>query len=155
MGKAKKFKPSQVGKNVALADQIEAVNSVKNKNKSKERSRRDDDDEFITADLSKKILKTARNQQLELEDGSGPSDAKKVHFPELLKDLDSDSNSVSDNEDLEPDNFYDNIEVNEEDEAALEMFMADKPNRTLTLADIIMEKITEKHTELQNTVFRC
>lgn len=45
MGKVKKLKPSQVGKNVALADQIEAVNSVKNKNRAKERSRHDDDEE--------------------------------------------------------------------------------------------------------------
>lgn len=45
MGKAKKFKPSQVGKNVALADQIEAVHSVKAKNRTKERNRHDDDDE--------------------------------------------------------------------------------------------------------------
>ena len=45
MGKAKKFKPSQVGKNLALADQIESVNSVKNKNRIKERNRQDDDEE--------------------------------------------------------------------------------------------------------------
>lgn len=45
MGKAKKLKPSQVGKNVALADQIESVNAVKNKSRIKERSRHDDDEE--------------------------------------------------------------------------------------------------------------
>lgn len=45
MGKAKKLKPSQVGKNVALADQIESVNVVRNKNRIKERNRQDDDEE--------------------------------------------------------------------------------------------------------------
>lgn len=45
MGKVKKLKPSQVGKNPALADQIEAVNSVKIKNRNKERNRHEDDDE--------------------------------------------------------------------------------------------------------------
>lgn len=45
MGKAKKFKPSQIGKNLALADQIESVNSVKNKNRVKGRNRHDDDEE--------------------------------------------------------------------------------------------------------------
>lgn len=45
MGKVKKLKPSQVGKNVALADQIEATNAVKIKNRMKERSRHDDDEE--------------------------------------------------------------------------------------------------------------
>lgn len=45
MGKAKKFKPSQIGKNIALADQIESVNSVKNKNRVKQKNRHDDDEE--------------------------------------------------------------------------------------------------------------
>lgn len=45
MGKSKKLKPSQVGKNIALADQIESVSAVKNKNRVKERNRRDDDEE--------------------------------------------------------------------------------------------------------------
>lgn len=50
---------------------------------------------------------------------------------------------------MEPDTYYDNIEINEEDEEALKMFMSAKPEKTRTLADIIMDKITEKHTELQ------
>jgi essential nuclear protein 1 len=40
-------------------------------------------------------------------------------------------------------------EVNEDDERALEMFMNHNPAPRRTLADIIMEKITEKQTELQ------
>lgn len=44
MGKAKKFKPSQVAKNISLADQIETSNAVKIKNR-KEKTRREDDDE--------------------------------------------------------------------------------------------------------------
>jgi essential nuclear protein 1 len=39
--------------------------------------------------------------------------------------------------------------VNEEDERALEMFMNHNPAPRRTLADIILEKITEKQTELQ------
>lgn len=50
---------------------------------------------------------------------------------------------------MEPDTYYDNVEINEEDEEALRIFMAAKPERTRTLADIIKEKITDKHTELQ------
>lgn len=45
MGKSKKLKPSQLAKNVALADQIEAAQSVKAKHRNKERTRHDDDDE--------------------------------------------------------------------------------------------------------------
>lgn len=44
MGKVKKFKPSQVAKNISLADQIETSNAVKIKNR-KEKTRREDDDE--------------------------------------------------------------------------------------------------------------
>uniref|UniRef100_A0A2A4JSW8 Bystin n=1 Tax=Heliothis virescens TaxID=7102 RepID=A0A2A4JSW8_HELVI len=150
MGKAKKFKPSQVGKNLALADQIEAVNSVRNKNRTKERNRHDDDEEFVNADLSKKILKAARRQQAELGDTEeGPSPAKHVTLPATFKDADSDDDTGSDKDDLEPDTYYDNVEINEEDEEALKMFMSAKPERTRTLADIIKEKITDKHTELQ------
>jgi hypothetical protein len=40
-------------------------------------------------------------------------------------------------------------EVDEDDERALEMFMNHKPAPRRTLADIILEKITQKQTELQ------
>lgn len=40
-------------------------------------------------------------------------------------------------------------EINPDDEKALEMFMSKKPGARLTLADMIMEKITEKQTEIQ------
>ncbi|XP_053600825.1 bystin [Plodia interpunctella] len=142
MGKAKKLKPSQVGKNIALADQIESINTVKNKNRTKERNRHESDEEFINADLSNKILKAARRQQAELgEDEVGP--AKHLHLSTSLNEGDSD------HDDLEPDTYYDNIEINDEDEEALKMFMSANPERTRTLADIIKDKITEKHTELQ------
>lgn len=150
MGKAKKFKPSQVAKNVALADQIESVKNVKSRNRIKERNRHDDDEEFVNADLSKKILKAARRQQAELEDAEeGPSPAKHVTLPPTFRDVDSDDDTGSEKDDLEPDTYYDNVEINEEDEEALKMFMSAKPERTRTLADIIKEKITEKNTELQ------
>ncbi|KAG7304430.1 hypothetical protein JYU34_011371 [Plutella xylostella] len=146
MGKAKKLKPSQVGKNVALADQIETVSSVKSKNRTKERNRHDDDEEYVNADLSKKILKAARRQQA---DEAGPAPPKQVQLKTTFKDDNSDAESGSDNDDLEPDTFYENVEINEEDEEALRMFMSARPEKTRTLADIIMDKITDKHTELQ------
>lgn len=39
--------------------------------------------------------------------------------------------------------------IDEDDERALEMFMNRNGKTGRTLADIIQEKITEKHTELQ------
>ena len=41
-------------------------------------------------------------------------------------------------------------EVDEDDEKALQMFMSTEPTKHRTLADIIMEKITEKKTEVQS-----
>lgn len=41
-------------------------------------------------------------------------------------------------------------EITEEDEKALEKFMSANPAPRLTLADIIMEKITEKQTEIHS-----
>ncbi|KPI93320.1 Bystin [Papilio xuthus] len=148
MGKAKKLKPSQIGKKIALADQIEAVNSVKNKSRIKQKNRHDDDEEFVNADLSKKILKAARRQQVELGDGETSASVKHV-LPLDINEASSDNEVESDTDDLEPDTYYDNIEINEEDEEALRMFMSSRPEKTRTLADIIKDKITDKHTELQ------
>lgn len=150
MGKAKKIKPSQVGKNIALADQIESVNSAKLKNRVKERNRHDNDEEFINPNLSKKILKTARKQQVEFDESEvGPSPAKHVSLPSQFKEEGSEEGSDSEPDVSEFDVYYDNIEINEEDEEALKMFMLSKAEKTRTLADIIKEKITDKHTELQ------
>ncbi|CAB3237235.1 unnamed protein product [Arctia plantaginis] len=150
MGKVKKIKPSQVGRNPALADQIEAVNAVKIKNRNKERNRHDDDEEFVNSDLSKKILKAARRQQTELGDEEGgPSPAKHVVLHPTFKDVDSgdDEEADSDNDDLEPDAYCDNVDIDEEDEATMRMFMSSKPERTRTLADIVQEHVTEVQTQ--------
>ncbi|XP_073943667.1 bystin [Choristoneura fumiferana] len=148
MGKVKRLKPSQVGKNIALADQIEAVTSVKSKGRTKERNRHDDDEDFVNPELSKKILEVARRQQAELDASEGGPSTKHVQLPAALKDGDSDDDSDSDQDELEPDTYYDNIVINEKDEEALKRFMSDKPERSRTLADIIKDKITDKHTEL-------
>ena len=50
-------------------------------------------------------------------------------------------------------NEQDSIEINEQDEKAFEMFMSNKGSQSRrTIADIIMEKLTEKKTEI-NTQF--
>lgn len=41
-------------------------------------------------------------------------------------------------------------EINDEEEKALEKFMSKNPAPRVTLADIIMEKITEKQTEIRS-----
>ncbi|XP_045451486.1 bystin [Melitaea cinxia] len=148
MGKVKKLKPSQVGKNVGLADQIEASNAVKIKNRIKEKNRHDDDEDFVNADLSKKILKAARRQQVELS-GDVPSASRNAVLSVNFDEPGSDNDDNSDHDGLEPDTYYDNIEIDEEEEETLKMFMSSKPEKTRTLADIIRDKITDKYTELQ------
>ena len=63
--------------------------------------------------------------------------------------------SDEDESDLEVDqsysqeDYYENIEITDEDEKTLEKFMSKNPTQTRNLVDIIMEKITEKQTELE------
>jgi essential nuclear protein 1 len=59
---------------------------------------------------------------------------------------DSDSENVSV---LDDNDCYQNVEVDEEDEKALQMFMNPNPAPRRTLAVIIAEKITERQTEIQ------
>lgn len=58
---------------------------------------------------------------------------------------DSDDEELSDNESHA---YYEDIEINEDDERALQMFMDRDRAPARTLADIIMEKLTEKKTEI-------
>lgn len=169
MGKAKKAKPSRKQNKVPLDQEIEDAKFAKPKSRNKVRPRQDDEEQvsssfkptkqrssnrvlqFVGASLSRKILSTAREQQRELEN-EYPTLEDAVRKPKMTK-LDaegSDSDSDDEQEDnLTPDTFYENIEVDEEDEQAMERFMSSNPLPRRTLADIIMDKITEKHTELE------
>ncbi|XP_076082758.1 bystin-like isoform X2 [Mytilus galloprovincialis] len=154
MGKAKKVKVSksegETDKTQTLADQILTDKSVKLKGRNKIRNRKDEDDSYVDDKLSKKILEQARLQQAELEEEHGIVRAQPVKKKTTLDtgpprdDSDSDNDLASDNEE-----FYEDIEVDEDDEKALQMFMSNEPVKQRTLADIIMEKITEKKTEVQ------
>ncbi|CAH0557474.1 unnamed protein product [Brassicogethes aeneus] len=147
MGKTKRIKPSQAGSKVPLEQDIEEAKFAKGKNRSKIRLRQDEEEQFVGANLSRKILSAAREQQRE-EFGPTPAESAGRRKPIKLGD-DIDSDSDKEEEDiLEPDTYYENIEINEDDEKAMEMFMSSNPAPRRTLADIIMEKITEKQTEL-------
>ncbi|CAH1972186.1 unnamed protein product [Acanthoscelides obtectus] len=147
MGKAKKMKPSETGTTRApLEADIHDAKFARSKNRSKIRLRQDDDQQFVDSSLSRKILSAARQQQRELESGQETASGAKPVVPELTIEGHSDSEDEEDT--LEPDTFYENIQINEEDEKAMEMFMNRNAAPTRTLADIIMEKITEKQTEL-------
>ncbi|CAG2057886.1 unnamed protein product [Timema podura] len=148
MGKAKKLKVSKNVSKLSLDKQIEDDKFAKPSTRVKVRQRQVEQEEFVDSTLSQRILHQAREQQRELEDDAGMSGAEK---PTPSTSLGAEASDESDEEEdkMEGDFYYDKIEVNEDDERALEMFMSRNPAPRRTLADIIKEKITEKHTELQ------
>ncbi|XP_071569599.1 bystin [Temnothorax nylanderi] len=152
MGKAKKIKVSKgetKEQKIGLAEQIELEKAVKVKNRQKVRHRADDEEEYVAPSLTKKILSQARQQQLEIEGEIGPSDPKRARKPvKFSSGLSDEDQSSGDEEPVEDVYYYENIEIDEDDERALQMFMSKDPAPTRTLADIIMEKLTEKKTEI-------
>lgn len=155
MGKAKRLKISKESRNEALEQQISREDFATSKEKVKKPSRNEKSDEFVDDKLSARILRQAQQQQQELEEEFGTSSGttQKVKITSLLgegapenKQPESDSESS----DIDDAKFYEDIEVDEEDEKALALFMNTNPLPRKTLADIIMEKITEKQTEIQS-----
>lgn len=151
MGKIKAEKKSRRG----LADDILSDGSeIKPNNRSKQSgiSRQDDDESFVGDRLSNKILQQARAQQDELEEEYGVDG--KVNKPQKdgylgNKKQDAEDQS-SDEEDFNAEQFYEEINIDKGDERILENFMSNEPRERRTLADIIMEKINEKKTEIQS-----
>lgn len=139
---------------MALADQILQADIVRAKGRVKIRDTwEESDDKYVDERLSRKILQQARIQQEELQTEYGLAPEKKkapvtVLGPES-QDADSDEEwptlGAAGPADVE---YDEEIVIDAEDEKAIEMFMNKNPPVRRTLADIIMEKITEKQTEV-------
>ncbi|KAL5243055.1 hypothetical protein ACI65C_010465 [Semiaphis heraclei] len=131
-----------------LADQIVGDRVASKKKEPKIRLRQDESEEVIGSQLSRRILDQVREQKQEITESEGTN-------KNLLTSLGSGSDSEEDEEEKpmfgvgEDEDYYEQLEINADDEKALEMFMSKKPEARLTLADMIMEKITEKQTEIQ------
>ncbi|XP_077428707.1 bystin [Vanacampus margaritifer] len=158
MPKAKKSKGGgdNRGQSDTLVDQMLQADTVRSKGRIKLRDERiEDEDNYVDERLSRKILQQARIQQEELQNEYGLVPEKKAPVTVLgssSQDADSDEewpalgatigksdgNAVCDPE----------VVVDPDDEKAIEMFMNKNPPMRRTLADIIMEKITEKQTEV-------
>lgn len=139
---------------MALADQILQADIVRAKGRVKIRDTREEsDDKYVDERLSRKILQQARIQQEELQTEYGLAPEKKKAPVTVLgpdsQDADSDEEwpalGAAGPADVE---YDEEIIVDAEDEKAIEMFMNKNPPVRRTLADIIMEKITEKQTEV-------
>ncbi|KAM9255414.1 bystin [Cariama cristata] len=118
---------------------------------------------YVDARLSRRILEQARRQQeeLEAEHGPGAPAAPKQRSTVLgpaVRGPGSDSEDDEEWPSLEKaaagrsGEYCGEVVVDPEDEKAIEMFMNKNPPLRRTLADIIMEKITEKQTEVETAL---
>ena len=154
MGKAKRVKVSKgetKQQKVPLAEQIEDEKTLKSKSRNKIKIRTDEDEEFVDPTLTRRILSQARQQQLEI-DGENEMGHTSASKKKLLVKLDtefSDADEQSSEDEYNDSQYYENIEINEEDERAIQMFMSRNSAPMKTLADIILEKLTEKKTEIE------
>ncbi|CAJ1050955.1 hypothetical protein PFLUV_G00044250 [Xyrichtys novacula] len=142
------------GAAVSLADQILQADTVRARGRVKSRdSRAENEDKYVDERLSRKILQQARIQQEELQSEYGLAPEKKKTPVTVLgsdaQDADSDEEwpalGTAGAGDVECDT---EVVVDPDDEKAIEVFMNKNPPVRRTLADIIMEKITEKQTEV-------
>ncbi|XP_008318127.1 bystin isoform X2 [Cynoglossus semilaevis] len=157
MPKVKKSKGEKaVGAAVGLADQILQTDTIRARGRVKIRdSRAEKEDEYVDERLSRKILQQARIQQEELQTEHGQGPEKKKIPTTVLGSSSQDADSDEEWPDLGTAGAADmdaecdhEVVVDPSDEKAIEMFMNKNPPVRRTLADIIMEKITEKQTEV-------
>lgn len=148
MSKLKKVRSVRGLPKVSLEEQLINEKLPKKRNREpKIKFRFEEKEKVINPSLSKQILSQVRLQQRELQDVEGSEEQ-----PDLTTTLGDDSASEDDHE------FNENQiesscmapEISEEDEKALEKFMSSNPAPRITLADLIMEKITEKQTEIRS-----
>ena len=81
----------------------------------------------------------------------------RVEQQKIRKSENDESESDSENEDQMEEyenkrDYYsdEDVVINEEDQRAFDVFMSNKANARRTIADIIMDKLTEKKTEIQS-----
>lgn len=109
----------------------------------------------MDARSTSKILHAARVQQSEIaQEISGPTLLESVRRPRKKPSIDlaRRDDDLSDNEDR-PDvtaqDFFDDMQITEEDENAIKKFRNDTGSKTKMLADVIMERIAEKQAEVR------
>ena len=144
-----------------LANQIEDFNSntveskpYKKPSAKASTSRKDNSDIVLDENVSKKILMEARIQQKELREDKDEGVFKKneAKLSSTRKNPDPGDDEIDEEVDEDSGDFYEPIVVNEAEEKVFNQFMSVSNQKTRTLADIIMEKIKEKETEIGTTV---
>lgn len=164
MGKSNKVRSKRAGpiphrQKSDLADDIAAGGEIKDTSSRQEKARfRQEEDEYVDQKQTKRIIKEALKQQKELEKDVRMTNSNKkdnpVKVPILRNDNDSEDEDDPDvNEAIADASFVDEeIEIDEEDEQALKLFMNQNTQTRRTIADMIMDKITEKRTEVSTMI---
>ncbi|XP_029856426.1 bystin isoform X1 [Aquila chrysaetos chrysaetos] len=135
-----------------------------------EEEKKKEEEGYVDPRLSRRILEQARRQQEELEAEHGPgAPAAPRQRSTALASVSPLAGPAVPGSDSEDDEEWPSLEkaaaaagrsgeycgevvVDPEDEKAIEMFMNKNPPLRRTLADIIMEKITEKQTEVETAL---
>ncbi|KAJ1967818.1 snoRNA-binding rRNA-processing protein, partial [Dispira parvispora] len=149
MGKANRSKPNRHN---PLLQVLMEDDSLPQKNRQKfvlrEQQRESKDEPYVSATLSKKILKIATEQQKELAQENTATVATSAD--ELDDDIQyHDPNGDTDDDeglamsDQEFDGDYDGLDIAKADREAMDKFLPEAPGARQTLADIIMAKIDE------------
>ncbi|XP_055332066.1 bystin-like [Paramacrobiotus metropolitanus] len=162
MGKIKRLKLSkqQRTKDQSLTHQIIQDETAKPTTRTKERKRHDVHEKYVESNLSEKILRQAREQQEELEETVGlepaPKTSSAIFKPSTAGKAGSDAEGDIYEDQEEPgedaNEFYEPINISEEDEQALEMFMTKDAPARKSLQEILRGRLSEKKTELETAV---
>ncbi|KAH7296907.1 hypothetical protein KP509_26G044500 [Ceratopteris richardii] len=158
--KKKRLQDEQLSKHDYSLPQVllneDDADKMSSKSRSSKQRKVQEPEEFLSTSLSKKILKEARKQQKEIENEREEETevaAVRAAFSSLGEEFnsedeeDDEANKFSDTQ-----SYYEEFEeVPEEEEKLLAMFMADKAGPQRTLADLIMEKIKEHDSSIQDT----
>ncbi|KAJ1650494.1 snoRNA-binding rRNA-processing protein [Dispira simplex] len=152
MGRANRSKPNR--HNPLLQELLED-DSLPQKNRQKfvlrEQQREVKDDPYVSATLSKKILKIASEQQKELAQEDTATVANTTHELDNGGQYHNSNGATSEYNDDEAlvmsdqefDEDYDGLDIAEADREAMDKFLPEAPGARQTLADIIMAKIDE------------
>ncbi|XP_004710911.1 bystin [Echinops telfairi] len=148
-------------KHAPLAEQILTADAVREGTREKRRGRgaREEED-YVDPQLTRRILQQARQQQEELETEHGPRSkpsAAKERTTRLGPGVPQDESdeewpTLEKAATMSGVSHHAEVVVDAEDERAIEMFMNKNPPARRTLADVIMEKLTEKQTEVETVM---
>ncbi|XP_003747613.1 bystin [Galendromus occidentalis] len=159
MGKADRIVVTKRVRHAPLADQMESDEVVTGSGRTKNRRKKDSDvtnDEYVGSRLSKNILAQARQQQQALEEShETPEDSdrgRRSHKRDRMQTstLASDSEGEDFEESQERQEYdAENFEIDEDAARQMELFMNMKQEQRKTLADIIMERLAAKSSEIK------